>query len=213
METAEQAPRRRSRPVLVIDNFDSFVHNVVDQLVQLGARVEVRRNDAIGVREAVGGGYRGVVLSPGPGRPEAAGVCLALIRALRGRLPLLGICLGHQALAEALGGQVVRAREPLHGRATPIHHRGEGLLRGLPRPFLAARYHSLVVDPDRPGRGLEVTARSEAGEIMALRHRRLPLEGVQFHPESYLTPEGPRILAAFLRRTGLRTRPARTVVR
>jgi anthranilate synthase/aminodeoxychorismate synthase-like glutamine amidotransferase len=213
MHLRARSPAARSRPVLVVDNYDSFVHNVVDELVQLGARVEVRRNDAVGIEEVLRGGFRGIVLSPGPGRPADAGISVPLIRRLPAALPLLGICLGHQALAEAFGGRIVRAVEPLHGRATPIHHRGAGLLQGLPDAFPAARYHSLVVDPARSGRDLVVTARSERGEIMGLRHRRRPLEGVQFHPESYLTPDGPRILAAFLGRTGLRTRDPRTVVR
>jgi anthranilate synthase/aminodeoxychorismate synthase-like glutamine amidotransferase len=200
----------------VVDNFDSFVHNVVDQLVQLGAFVVVRRNDRVPVDEVLSGGFRGVVVSPGPGRPADAGSTVSLITRLvrlGAPVPLLGICLGHQALAEALGGRVIRAREPLHGRATPIEHQGAGLLRGLPRPFLAARYHSLVVDPACLGRDLVLTARSEAGEVMGLRHRRLPLEGVQFPPESYLTPEGPSLFARFLRRTGIRPRDPHTVVR
>jgi anthranilate synthase/aminodeoxychorismate synthase-like glutamine amidotransferase len=129
------------------------------------------------------------------------------------RLPILGVCLGHQALAIAYGGRVVRATQPLHGSATPICHRGQGLLRGLPQGFPAARYHSLVVDPAAPGRGLFATAWSPEGEVMALAHRRHPVVGVQFHPESYLTPAGPRLLAAFLRRAGFRPRSARAVVR
>jgi anthranilate synthase/aminodeoxychorismate synthase-like glutamine amidotransferase len=199
--------------LLLIDNYDSFTHNLVDELEQLGARVRVRRNDELDVDEALRGGQRGVVLSPGPGRPEDAGVCVPLLRAAGPDLPVLGVCLGHQALGFAHGGRVVRARRPLHGTAAPIVHRGEGLLAGLPPGFLAARYHSLVVARRRPGRGLRATAFSPEGEIMALRHLTLPQEGVQFHPESYLTPLGPRILAAFLRRLGLRPRPARWVRR
>ncbi len=192
--------------LLVVDNYDSFTHNLVDLLAQLGARVLVRRNDALSVEEAARSGVRGIVLSPGPGRPEQAGLCVALVRALAGRLPVLGVCLGHQAVAVAYGGLVVRARQPLHGEATPVLHRGQGLLAGLPRPFLAARYHSLVAHPRRPGRGLVVSARSPAGEVMALRHVRHPVEGVQFHPESVLTPAGAALLAAFVRRVGLRPR-------
>jgi anthranilate synthase component 2 len=204
----------RVRPdLLLIDNYDSFTHNLVDELTQLGARVRVERNDAIELAEALGGGHRGVVLSPGPGRPEDAGICVALLRAAGASLPVLGVCLGHQALGLAHGGRVVRARRPLHGTATPIHHRGAGLLSGLPQGFPAARYHSLVVARRRPGRGLVPTAFSPDGEIMGLRHLSLPQEGVQFHPESYLTPEGPRLLAAFLRRVGLRPRAARLVRR
>lgn len=215
----------RPADILVIDNYDSFTHNLVDELTQLGARVTVLRNDADPARprrappgealldELAARRYRGIVLSPGPGRPEDAGLCVPLIRRLGARVPILGVCLGHQALAVAYGGRVVRAREPLHGMATRIRHHGEGLLRGLPDGFLAARYHSLVVDPRAPGEGLVPTAFSPAGEIMALRHRTHPVEGVQFHPESYLTPLGPRILAAFLRRAGLAPRRAGSVVR
>jgi anthranilate synthase/aminodeoxychorismate synthase-like glutamine amidotransferase len=199
--------------VFVLDNYDSFTHNAVDLLRQLGARPRVERNDRVTVGQIARSGARGLVLSPGPGRPEDAGVSVEAVRRLGARLPILGICLGHQAIATAYGGRVVRAREPLHGSATEIRHRGEGLLAGLPDPFLAARYHSLVVDPARLGRGLVATAWSEAGEVMALRHAADPVEGVQFHPESFLTPLGPRILAAFLRRIGLVPRAPRSVVR
>jgi anthranilate synthase component 2 len=199
--------------VLVVDNYDSFTHNLVDLLTQLGARVSVRRNDAVTVAEVLAARPRGIVLSPGPGRPEDAGVCVELLRVLGASTPFLGVCLGHQALATAYGGRVVRARQPLHGSATPVRHRGRGLLRGLPQDFLAARYHSLVVDPRALGRGLVATAWSPDGEVMAMVHRSHPVEGVQFHPESYLTPVGPRILAAFLRRAGLRPRRAAAVVR
>ncbi len=199
--------------LLVLDSYDSFTHNLVDAFEQLGARVLVARNDALSVEDVARSGVRGVVLSPGPGRPEDAGIAVALVRALGERLPILGVCLGHQALALAYGGRVVRARRPIHGSATPIHHGGEGLLAGLPAGFLAARYHSLVVAPRAPGRGMRVTARSPDGEVMAMRHLSHPLEGVQFHPESYLTEVGPRLLAAFLRRLGLRPRPARRVAR
>lgn len=189
--------------ILVIDNYDSFTHNAVDLLRQLGQRVRVIRNDEATVASLASSRWGAVVLSPGPGRPRGAGVSLALVRRLAGRVPILGICLGHQVVAAAFGGRIVRARRPLHGEATPIHHAGKGMLRGLPRPFPAARYHSLVVDRHRPGRELEITATSEEGDIMALRHRSLPIEGVQFHPESYLTPHGPRLLASFLARAGL----------
>jgi anthranilate synthase/aminodeoxychorismate synthase-like glutamine amidotransferase len=199
--------------VLVIDNYDSFTHNAVDALTQLGARVAVARNDDLAVEDVAAGPWRGIVLSPGPGRPEDAGICVDLVRALGRRVPILGICLGHQAIARAYGGRVVRARRPLHGATSGIRGSRRGLLSGLPPRFRAARYHSLVVDPDRPGRGLRVTCRSDEGEIMGLVHERHPVEGVQFHPESYLTPDGPALLAAFLRRAGLRPRPARTVLR
>jgi anthranilate synthase/aminodeoxychorismate synthase-like glutamine amidotransferase len=201
------------RPVLLIDNYDSFTHNVADILGQMGARVVVRRNDAVDVEGIEALAPAGIVVSPGPGRPEGAGVCVEAIRRLGPTTPVLGICLGHQAIAIAYGGRVVRAVRPLHGTATEVRHRGEGLLRGLPSPIRVARYHSLVVDPARPGRGLSVTARSEEGEVMAMRHGAHPVEGVQFHPESYLTPRGPWLLAAFLRRCGLRPRAPRAVVR
>jgi anthranilate synthase/aminodeoxychorismate synthase-like glutamine amidotransferase len=205
--------RNSSADILVLDNYDSFSHNAVDLLCQLGARVDVRRNDRVTVDEVRDAAYRGIVLSPGPGRPASTGIARTLVRALRVRTPILGICLGHQILAAAYGGRIVRARRPLHGVAAPVFHRGAGLLRGLPSPFSAARYHSLVVSPTHVGKGLVVTARSEEGEVMALRHRRHPVEGVQFHPESYLSRAGPRILAAFLRRCGLRPRRVRSVVR
>lgn len=198
--------------LLVLDNYDSFTHNLVDGFEQLGVRVWVARNDALTVADVAASGVRGVVLSPGPGRPEDAGITVALVRALGSRIPMLGVCLGHQALAQAYGGRVVRARRPLHGSATAIHHQGEGLLAGLPRGFMAARYHSLVVAPGALGRGMVVTARSPDGEVMAMRHAQHPIEGVQFHPESYLTEVGPRILSAFVRRLGLQPRPARRVV-
>ena len=200
--------------VLVVDNYDSFTHNAVDQLAQLGAAVHVVRNDEVSVADVIALDPRGVVLSPGPGRPRAAGVCVPLIRALGPTLPILGICLGHQAIAAAYGGRIVRAEEPLHGSATRMRRTGSGaLLAGLPRTFQAARYHSLVVDPGRPGRGLVITCLSGRGEIMGLAHERHPVEGVQFHPESYLSPRGPAIFAAFLRRLGLTPEPAAQVVR
>lgn len=197
----------------MVDNYDSFTHNLVDLLRQLGASVEVRRNDAVTPDEVERDPPRALVLSPGPGRPEDAGACVDLVRRLGAKLPILGVCLGHQALAVAYGGKVVQAVHPLHGTATPVRHADRGLLAGLSQGFAAARYHSLVVDPRHVGRGLTATAWSPEGEVMALVHDRHPVEGVQFHPESHLTPEGPRILAAFLARAGMQPRPHRRVVR
>ncbi len=197
----------------MIDNYDSFTHNAVDLLTQLGAEVEVVRNDALRAEDVGPGDYAGIVLSPGPGRPRQAGVCVALVRRLGAEVPILGICLGHQAIAAAYGGRIIRALRPLHGTATWIRHGKRGLLRSLPGRFLAARYHSLVVDPARPGRGLEATCHSAEGEIMGLAHATHPVEGVQFHPESYLSPHGPAILAAFVRRAGLRPGAVSQVLR
>ncbi len=199
--------------LLVVDNYDSFTHNAVDLLTQLGARVEVVRNDETSVEALTDHGWRGIVLSPGPGRPRDAGICVDLVRRLGAHVPILGICLGHQAIARAYGGRIVRAVRPLHGTATEIRRGRIGLVRALPARFEAARYHSLVVDPRRPGQGLRVTCRSAEGEIMGLAHERHPVEGVQFHPESYLSPSGPVLLAAFLRRAGLRPRSVARVVR
>jgi len=199
--------------LLMVDNYDSFTHNAVDLLTQLGARVDVVRNDVLSVEEIEARAYAGIVLSPGPGRPRDAGVCVPLVRRLGAHTPILGICLGHQAIARAYGGRIVRAVRPLHGMATEIQSDRRGLLRGLPARFEAARYHSLVVDPRRPGRELRITCRSEEGEIMGLAHPLHPVEGVQFHPESFLTPRGPALLAAFLRRAGLQPRPVSKVRR
>jgi anthranilate synthase component 2 len=202
--------------VVLIDNYDSFTENLAHLLAQLGAPVTVVRHDAATVGDVIRSRPQGVVISPGPHAPRDAGISVELIRACAAvvpAVPVFGVCLGHQAIGEAFGARIVRARRPVHGQALPIVHRGGGCLAGLPSPFLAARYHSLVIAPSSLPRDLEVTARSAEGEIMAVLHRRLPIEGVQFHPESYLTPAGPRILRAFLRRCGRRPRPAREVVR
>jgi len=187
----------------MIDNYDSFTFNLVQYLGELGAEVEVLRNDAAPVEELVARGAAGVVISPGPGRPEAAGVSVAAVKAFaRLGTPLLGVCLGHQAIGEAFGGRIARARTIMHGKTSPIHHDQSGVFEGLPTPIEATRYHSLVVDPDSCPSSLEISARSPDGEIMGLRHRELPVEGVQFHPESILTREGKRLLANFLSRCG-----------
>ena len=186
--------------ILVVDNYDSFVFNIVQYLAQLGAEVDVRRNDEVTPEDARG--YDGVLLSPGPGTPADAGVCLRMVRELGGVLPIFGVCLGHQAIGEAYGADVVRAPELLHGKTSLVHHRGEGVLAGLPNPFTATRYHSLEIDPPSLPDVLEVTATTESGLIMAVRHRTLDVEGVQFHPESVLTEGGHRMLANWLLRCG-----------
>lgn len=201
------------RDVLVIDNYDSFTHNIVHLLAQLGATVGVVRNDVVTVPQVAASRCKAIVLSPGPGHPRTAGISVEIVRQLGARRPILGLCLGHQAIALAYGGRIVRARRPLHGTATGIRRGRIGLVRRLPARFEAARYHSLVVDPACPGEGLRVTCRSAEGEIMGLAHRRHPVEGVQFHPESYLTPLGPILLAAFLERAGLRARSPTGVLR
>jgi para-aminobenzoate synthetase component 2 len=184
--------------VLVVDNYDSFVFNLVQYLGQLGAECVVRRNDAVSVDDPAA--FDGVLLSPGPGTPEDAGACVDLVR--NATVPLLGVCLGHQAIAVAYGGVVERAPELLHGKTSEVHHEGVGVLRGLPDPFTATRYHSLAVREDSVPPELEVTARTESGVVMGLRHRDLPVEGVQFHPESVLTQGGHLLLANWLAQCG-----------
>jgi para-aminobenzoate synthetase component 2 len=184
--------------VLVVDNYDSFVFNLVHYLAQLGAEVLVRRNDELTAKEPLDLGVDGVLLSPGPGRPEDAGVCVDLVREVGEQLPVFGVCLGHQAIAVAFGGTVDRAPELLHGKTSQVHHDGAGVLAGLPDPFTATRYHSLAVVEHSIPAELEVTARTPGGVVMALRHRDLPLEGVQFHPESVLTEGGHQLLANWL---------------
>jgi anthranilate synthase/aminodeoxychorismate synthase-like glutamine amidotransferase len=184
--------------VLVIDNYDSFVFNLVQYLGELGATPIVHRHDAISVEDIVALDPDAVLVSPGPGRPEDAGVSNAVIERLAGDMPILGVCLGHQCIGEVFGGAVVRAPAVMHGKTSLIRHRGEGVLAGLPEPFEATRYHSLVVDPGSVPDVLEVTATADDGTVMALRHRQLPVEGVQFHPESILTEGGHRLLRNFL---------------
>jgi para-aminobenzoate synthetase component 2 len=186
------------RRILVVDNYDSFVFNLVQYLAQLGADIDVRRNDAVGVDDQIVTDADGILLSPGPGRPEDAGVCVELIRAVGERTPIFGVCLGHQAIGVAYGGTVERAPELLHGKTSEVEHTGVGVLAGLPNPFTATRYHSLaVMESDLPAE-LEITARTAGGVIMGLRHRDLSVEGVQFHPESVLTQGGHRMLANWL---------------
>jgi para-aminobenzoate synthetase component 2 len=196
------------RPVLVVDNFDSFVYNLVQYLGQLGVRCLVRRNDEVTVAEFADLDVAGVLLSPGPGTPADAGVTVPMVRAAaEAGTPVLGVCLGHQAIAEAFGARVVRAPELLHGKTSQVLHDGAGVLAGLPSPFTATRYHSLAVDPATVPAELEVTGATASGVIMALRHRSLPLEGVQFHPESVLTQGGHRLLATWLATCGLAPDP------
>jgi anthranilate synthase/aminodeoxychorismate synthase-like glutamine amidotransferase len=189
--------------VLVIDNYDSFVFNLARYFERLGQRTRVVRNtaiDAAGVRALA---PDALVLSPGPCAPEQAGCSLDLVRELCGELPILGVCLGHQTIAQALGGRIVRAAEPVHGRTSPVFHHGGGVFAGLPNPIVATRYHSLVVDEESLPPALEITARTQDGTIMAIQHRERPTVGLQFHPESILTEHGYRILAAFLAVAGL----------
>ena len=183
--------------ILVIDNYDSFTYNLVQMLGGIGAELEVVRNDVEPVPELLARESDGIVLSPGPGRPEDAGVCIDLLRA-RPDVPLLGVCLGHQALGSAFGGTVSRARVLMHGKTSEVDHGGVGVLAGLPSPFVATRYHSLAVEEDSLPETLEPLAWSEDGTLMAMRHRELPYWGVQFHPESVLTDTGPHLLQNFL---------------
>ena len=186
--------------ILVVDNYDSFVFNLVQYLAQLGADVVVRRNDEVTPEEACE--FDGVLLSPGPGTPEDAGVCMDIVRECAGRVPIFGVCLGHQAIAAAYGATVSRAPELLHGKTSPVVHEDAGVLAGLPSPFTATRYHSLAVEPATVPAELLVTGRTEGGVIMAIRHRDLPIEGVQFHPESVLTEGGHAMLANWLAECG-----------
>ncbi|HEY7726706.1 MAG TPA: aminodeoxychorismate/anthranilate synthase component II [Anaeromyxobacteraceae bacterium] len=198
-----RAERRGRRPrLLLVDNYDSFAYNLVQFLGELGAEVEAVRNDAVDVAAIRARRPDGLVLSPGPCTPDEAGVTLPAVRALAGELPILGVCLGHQAIGQAFGGRVVRNRRIVHGKASPVRHRGTGLYAGLPSPFAAGRYHSLVVERRSLPRALAVTAWTAEGEVMGIRHRSLEVEGVQFHPESVLTPDGKRLLANWLQRLG-----------
>ena len=184
--------------ILVIDNYDSFTYNLVQYLGELGAAVEVHRNDAIDAAEIARRAPEGILISPGPGTPDEAGITLEVVARFAGQIPLLGVCLGHQAMGQAFGGRVVRAPRLMHGRTSPIEHDARGVFRGLPSPFHATRYHSLVVEPGSMSPDLEVSAWTSEGEIMGLRHRRFALEGVQFHPESFLTEHGHALLRNFL---------------
>jgi anthranilate synthase/aminodeoxychorismate synthase-like glutamine amidotransferase len=188
--------------LLVIDNYDSFTYNLVQYLGELGQEVRVVRNDEIAARDVAGLAPSHIVISPGPCTPNEAGISLAVIEAYAGKIPILGVCLGHQSIGQAFGGKIVRAGRVMHGKTSQIHHDGRGVFSGLPNPFEATRYHSLVIEPASVPEVLEVTARTAEDEIMAVRHRTLPVEGVQFHPESFLTTAGKDLLRNFIAKGG-----------
>jgi para-aminobenzoate synthetase component 2 len=189
--------------VLVVDNYDSFVYNLVQYLGQLGADPVVRRNDALTLGEVEELAPAGILISPGPGRPEGAGLSVPLVQAFSGRLPVLGVCLGHQAIGYAFGASVVRAAQLLHGKTSQVSHDGRGIFKGVPSPFTATRYHSLVVQRETLGEELEVSAWAEDGTVMAVRHKRCAVDGVQFHPEAVLTESGHLLLANWLGTCGI----------
>jgi len=190
--------------LLMIDNYDSFTYNLVQYLAELGADVDVRRNDAVTLDEVAALAPDGIVISPGPCTPREAGISVPVVQRFTGRVPILGVCLGHQAIGAAFGGTIVRAPRIMHGKTSPIHHDGTGVFSGLPDPFDATRYHSLVIDPATLPATLARSAWTDEGEIMGVRHQSAFVEGVQFHPESILTLEGKRLLANFLGRLPLR---------
>ncbi|MBZ5514129.1 MAG: aminodeoxychorismate/anthranilate synthase component II [Acidobacteriia bacterium] len=185
--------------ILIIDNYDSFTYNLVQYLGELGAQVEVRRNDQTTVEEIAQMAPERIVISPGPKTPNEAGICLEVIKKFAGRIPILGVCLGHQAIGQAFGGKVVRAPQLMHGKTSEIHHDGRTVFSGLPNPFSATRYHSLIVERASLPSCLEISATTSDGLIMGLRHKEMKVEGVQFHPESVLTQPGKQLLANFLK--------------
>ncbi len=190
--------------ILVVDNYDSFTYNLVQRLGELddSLAIEVHRNDQISIEEIAARQPSHLILSPGPCTPSEAGICVACVRAFSGKIPLLGVCLGHQSIAEAFGATIVRARQLMHGKTDSIHHDNEGLFAGLPNPMIATRYHSLIIQPDSLPAELEVSAWSlgcdQEREIMGIRHKTLPVYGVQFHPESFLSADGPELLKRFV---------------
>ena len=194
---AQPVPR-----LLLVDNYDSFTYNLVQAFLVLGAEVLVHRNDAITIGQAQALQPTHLCISPGPGTPQGAGVSMDMIRAFAGHIPVLGVCLGHQSIVEVFGGEVVRAGRLMHGKVSPVQHDAKGVFAGAPQPMAVGRYHSLIAKPETLPSILEVTARTAEGEIMGVRHRELNVEGVQFHPESVLTPEGPLLMGNFLQFTG-----------
>ncbi|MCP5089769.1 MAG: aminodeoxychorismate/anthranilate synthase component II [Gammaproteobacteria bacterium] len=185
--------------MLLIDNYDSFTYNLVQAFAAHGAEVMVYRNDAISVEEGLALAPTHLVISPGPGRPEAAGVSMAMIAAFAGRIPILGVCLGHQSIVQQYGGDIVRANRLMHGKTSMVSHDGQSIFEGLSNPFEVGRYHSLCAEENTLPEVLKVTAQTDREEIMGIRHQQLPIEGVQFHPESVLTPEGDRLMLNFMR--------------
>lgn len=188
--------------LLLLDNYDSFTYNIDQLFSDIGAQVEVVRSDKISIDEIRANGYRGVIISPGPGIPQDAGISEEVIRQLGGEIPILGICLGHQAIGEVFGGRVVRAGEIVHGKASPICHCGTGLYQGIPEHTQVARYHSLIIERESLPDVLEVTSQLDNGTIMGVRHKTFPIEGIQFHPESILTPDGPAMMRNYLKDIG-----------
>jgi anthranilate synthase/aminodeoxychorismate synthase-like glutamine amidotransferase len=197
--SAAQIPKPR---LLLIDNYDSFTYNLVQAFMVLGADVLVHRNDQITIDQARSLAPTHLCISPGPGTPHDAGVSMAMIEAFAGVVPVFGVCLGHQSMVEVFGGKVVRAGRLMHGKTSMVHHDGRGILKDMPEPFEAGRYHSLIAQPQSMPDALEVSARTDEGEIMGVRHRTFTVEGVQFHPESVLTPQGPLLMGAFLQMSG-----------
>ena len=191
---------------ILIDNYDSFTYNLFHYLGELGARLEVHRNDKISVDEVMAKHPQGIILSPGPCTPDTAGICLDLIKTAAGKVPIFGVCLGHQAIGQVFGGKVIRAPKPMHGKLSKVHHSGKGVFRDVPNDFDATRYHSLTVEPETFPSDLEITAQSEDGVIQGLQHKSLPIFGVQFHPESIASEHGHKILANFLQDCGTNLR-------
>jgi anthranilate synthase component II len=184
--------------ILLLDNYDSFTYNLLHYLGELGREVVVKRNDAISVADVLAMKPEGIVISPGPGTPDESGICLALVKEASGEIPLFGVCLGHQAIGQAFGGKVVRAPKPMHGKVSAIRHKGKGVFKGLPSPFSATRYHSLIVEKSSLPDCLEITAETDDGIIMGLQHKKLAVHGVQFHPESIASEHGHALLRNFV---------------